>query len=38
MKKEVLIYDYADFEIHMLVKMYKKRRAGYKNIGYEIDE
>lgn len=38
MKKEVIIYDYADLEIPMLAKMYKKRRAGYKNIGYEIDE
>jgi hypothetical protein len=38
MKKEVLIYDYADPEVPMLVKMYERRRAGYKAIGYEIDE
>ncbi|MFH1243710.1 MAG: DEAD/DEAH box helicase family protein, partial [Pseudomonadota bacterium] len=37
-KNEVIIYDYADLEIPMLAKMYEKRRAGYKNMGYEIDE
>lgn len=37
-KKEVIIYDYADLEVPMLAKMYEKRRAGYKAIGYEIDE
>ena len=38
MKKEVIIYDYADLEIPILAKMYEKRQAGYKNIGYKIDE
>jgi superfamily II DNA or RNA helicase len=38
MKKEVIIYDYADPEVPMLAKMYEKRRAGYKAIGYEIEE
>jgi superfamily II DNA or RNA helicase len=38
MKKEVIIYDYADMGIPILAKMYEKRRAGYKNMGYEIDE
>ncbi len=38
MKKEVLIYDYADLGVPMLAKMYERRRAGYKAIGYEIDE
>ena len=38
MKKEVIIYDYADFEVPMLAKMYEKRLKGYKAIGYEITE
>jgi len=36
MKKEVIIYDYADLEVSMLRKMYEKRLSGYKAIGYEI--
>jgi superfamily II DNA or RNA helicase len=36
-KKDVIIYDYVDFEIPILVKMYARRRAGYKAIGYEIE-
>jgi superfamily II DNA or RNA helicase len=36
MKKEVVIYDYVDLEVPVLVKMYKRRLAGYKAIGYEI--
>ena len=36
-KKEVIIYDYVDFEIPMLKRMYGRRRAGYKAIGYEIE-
>jgi superfamily II DNA or RNA helicase len=36
-KKEVVIYDYVDFNIPVLAKMYTKRRAGYKAIGYEIE-
>jgi len=36
MKKEVVIYDYADLEVPVLGKMYKRRLAGYKAIGYEI--
>jgi superfamily II DNA or RNA helicase len=35
-KKEVIIYDYVDFEIPLLAKMYARRRAGYKAIGYEM--
>jgi superfamily II DNA or RNA helicase len=35
-KKEVTIYDYVDFEVPVLAKMYARRRAGYKSIGYEI--
>ena len=35
-KKEVVIYDYVDFQVPVLAKMYGRRRAGYKAIGYEI--
>ena len=38
MKREVLIYDYVDWEVPVLARMYKKRRRGYKTIGYEIVE
>jgi superfamily II DNA or RNA helicase len=35
-KKEVIIYDYVDVNVPVLVKMHARRRAGYKAIGYEI--
>ena len=35
-KKEVTIHDFVDFEVPVLTKMYARRRAGYKAIGYEI--
>ena len=35
-KKEVRIYDYVDMRAEMCVKMFNKRCAGYKTIGYEI--
>ena len=35
-KKEVVIYDYADLEIPMLAKMYKRRLRGYSAMGYEV--
>ena len=38
MKTEVIIYDYADLNVPMLAKMYGRRVAGYKAIGYEINE
>jgi hypothetical protein len=38
MKKEIVIYDYGDLEVTVLAKMYKRRLAGYKAIGYEIKE
>jgi len=38
MKTEVIIYDYADLNVPMLVKMYGRRVSGYKAIGYEINE
>ena len=34
-KKEVIIYDYVDFQVPVLAKMYARRRTGYKAIGYE---
>jgi len=37
MKTEVIIYDYADMNVSMLVKMYRRRISGYKVIGYEIN-
>jgi superfamily II DNA or RNA helicase len=35
-KRDVIIYDYVDFEVPVLARMYAKRRTGYKKIGYEI--
>jgi superfamily II DNA or RNA helicase len=35
-KDVIIIYDYVDFEIPALAKMYTKRRTGYKGIGYKI--
>jgi len=37
-KKEVRVYDYVDFEVPVLCRMFEKRRRGYKSIGYEIEE
>jgi superfamily II DNA or RNA helicase len=38
LKKEVLVYDYVDFDVPVLTRMFDKRRRGYKSIGYEIVE
>jgi len=35
-KKEVVIYDYVDFEVPVLARMHARRRSGYKTMGYEI--
>lgn len=35
-KQEVLIYDYVDFHIPMLERMYHKRLSGYAAIGYTV--
>lgn len=35
-KREVIIYDYVDFKVPVLARMYARRRSGYKSIGYEI--
>ena len=36
-KREVVIYDYADLEVSVLARMYAKRRAGYKSLGYVLE-
>ena len=35
-KKEVVIYDYLDENVPMLVRMWEKRRRGYSGLGYEL--
>jgi len=35
-KKEVIIYDYLDENVPMLLRMYKKRRRGYNALGYDV--
>jgi superfamily II DNA or RNA helicase len=37
-KTEVQVYDYADVSVPMLVRMYKKRLAGYAALGYATAE
>ena len=36
-KKEVMIYDYADFNVPVLARMFERRLKGYRSIGYEIE-
>ena len=38
MKKEVVIYDYLDDKVPMLLKMFGKRQRGYRAIGYDMME
>src|SRR6202043_4068148 len=35
-KKEVVVYDYVDVQVPMLLKMFDRRRRGYEAIGYTI--
>ena len=35
-KREVMIFDYADTNVVMFARMFNKRCAGYKALGYEI--
>jgi len=35
-KREVVIYDYVDFEVPVLAKMHARRRSGYRTMGYQI--
>ncbi len=37
-KSEVRIYDYADMNVPMLARMFDRRMAGYKAIGYELKQ
>lgn len=34
-KQEVKIYDYVDFQVPVLMNMYKKRANGYRKMGYQ---
>jgi superfamily II DNA or RNA helicase len=38
MKREVIIYDYADVKVPMLERMLGRRLRGYDAIGYHIDD
>jgi len=35
-KSEVIIYDYVDDQVPVLAGMFRKRKRGYKAIGYEV--
>jgi superfamily II DNA or RNA helicase len=35
-KREVIIYDYADLRVPVLAKMYHRRCSGYKALGYSM--
>jgi len=37
-KKKVVIYDYVDLDVPVLVRMYDRRLKGYRSIGYEIED
>lgn len=36
-KRDVLVYDYVDHAVPMLVRMSKKRLHGYRSLGYQVD-
>ena len=36
LKSEVRVYDYVDYGIPVLARMFDKREIGYKSIGYEL--
>ncbi len=35
-KQHVAVYDYVDFDVPMLRRMFERRRRGYRQLGYEI--
>ena len=35
-KTEVIIYEYTDFNIPMMKRMYERRLKGYKSLGYSV--
>lgn len=37
-KKQVIIYDYADLNVPVLARMYRRRKAGYKRMGYRFQD
>ena len=37
-KKEGVIYDYVDFDVPVLTRMYDRRTTGYRSIGYKIED
>ena len=37
-KSEVRIYDYVDSRVPVLARMFQRRLAGYRSIGYQADE
>ncbi|MBW2489885.1 MAG: DEAD/DEAH box helicase, partial [Deltaproteobacteria bacterium] len=37
-KKEVAIYDYVDFNVPVLARMFDRRLKGYRSIGYKIQD
>jgi len=37
-KNEVIIFDYADLNVPMLARMFERRRVGYRDIGYAIQQ
>lgn len=37
-KQEVRVYDYVDYNVPILKKMYEKRLTGYRTMGYTIDD
>ncbi len=37
-KREVRIIDYVDSKVQILARMFEKRRAGYRSMGYREDD
>jgi len=37
-KNEVRIYDYVDYKVSVLLRMFEKRLKTYKMMGYDINE
>lgn len=35
-KQHIAVYDYVDLDVPMLRRMFKRRRRGYRKLGYEI--
>lgn len=37
-KERVIIYDYVDYSLPMLERMFRKRQRGYEALGYTITD